>query len=59
VIIRADRAFFEAMQEAGYSIEPAQLKAIYAAAKAKRKANKPTDDRQGDFFTTVDNQAGK
>ncbi len=40
MIIRADRALLEAMQEAGYHIDLKTLKAIYAAAKVKRKPTK-------------------
>lgn len=44
MIIRADRAFFEAMREAGYNIDLPTLRTIYDAAKAMRpKADAGTE----------------
>lgn len=50
MIIRADKAFFEAMQEAGIPVDLPTLKAIYAAAKIKRKPKPRADTRTIDMF---------
>jgi hypothetical protein len=50
LIIRADKAFFEAMQEAGYSIDLATLRSIYEAAKVKRKPKPRADTLTLDMF---------
>jgi hypothetical protein len=50
LIIRADKAFFEAMQAAGYAIDLATLKNIYESAKAKRKPKPRADTMTLDMF---------
>lgn len=53
VIIRADKAFFEAMQEAGYNLDLATLRAIYEAAKKKRPKRR-SDTRTLSMFPELD-----
>lgn len=53
VIIRADKAFFEAMHEAGYNLDLAGLRAIYEAAKKKRPKRR-SDTRTLSMFPELD-----
>jgi hypothetical protein len=44
MIIRADKAFFEAMQEAGFALDLATLRGIYDTAKKKRPRHETEPD---------------
>ncbi len=45
MVIRCDRAFYQAMREAGYDIDRKRLIEIYAQARAIRQAGKSEEGK--------------